>query len=278
MSTKSLKVIHSLCRSLAIRILSELTRSKCCLCRRGDVVATTFGGSISLPHRLCPACFNKLRQPILTGYLLVQEKPVPFFCAGAYEGVFQSLIHKIKYQGEAALCFDLAIVLHGLIAAFLNPENNYLLLPIPLHNRRQKERGYNQCEVLARALCRLNKEHRRFKGKAAAITFKPLLLRAKDTPPQHSLTRQERIANVESAFALKKGCASTIAGSRIILLDDVLTSGATAHEAAQLLLSAGAREVVVLTLARTIKKWQGLKARPAPFETSAPLGKGAHQP
>ena len=133
MNTKSLKVIHSLCRSLAIKVLCELTRNKCCLCRRGEVVATAFGGNISLPHRLCPACFNKLRQPILRGYLLVQDMPVPFFCAGAYEGVFQSLIHKIKYQGEAALCFDLAIVLDNLTGEFLKPEINYLLLPIPLH-------------------------------------------------------------------------------------------------------------------------------------------------
>ena len=270
MNTKSLKVIHSLCRSFAIKVLGELTRSKCCLCRRGEVVATAFGGSISLPHRLCPACFNKLRQPILTGYLLVQEKPVPFFCAGAYEGVFQSLIHKIKYQGEAALCFDLAIVLDKLTGEFLKPEINYLLLPIPLHPKRRRERGYNQCELLAKALCRR-------KGKAA-LTYKPLLLRAKDTPPQHSLTRQERIANVKSVFALKKGAANTIKDRHVILLDDVLTSGATAHEAALLLLSAGAREVVVLTLARTIKKWDGLKTRPAPFETSALLGKGAHPP
>ncbi len=249
MSTKSLKVIPSLCRWLALKVLSELTTSKCCFCLSAPVVATTISGTWRLPHRLCPACFNKLRQPILTGYLLVKEKPVSFFCAGAYEGAFQTLIHKIKYQGEAALCFDLAYVLAELTGDFLKPEINYLLLPIPLHPKRRQERGYNQCELLAKALCRL-------KGKAA-LTYKPLLLRAKDTPPQHSLTRQERIANVKSAFALKKGAANTIQDRHVILLDDVLTSGATAHEAAALLLSAGAREVIVLTLARTVKKWNG---------------------
>lgn len=252
MSTKSLKVIQNLCRWLALKALSELTTSLCCFCRRAPIVATTISGNWRLPHRLCPACFNKLRQPILTGYLLVQEKPVSFFCAGAYEGAFQTLIHKIKYQGEAALCFDLAYILEELAGEFLNPEINYLLLPIPLHHKRRKERGYNQCELLARALCRL-------KGKTA-LTYKPLLLRAKDTPPQHSLTRQERIANVKSAFTLKKAAATSIKGRHVILLDDVLTSGATAHEAATLLLSAGAEEVVVLTLARTIKKWDGPSA------------------
>lgn len=116
-----------------------------------------------------------------------------------------------------------------------------LLVPVPLHWRRLLHRRYNQAALLAQLLARAS-------GKA----YRPdLLRRRRHTPPQGMMGRKERAANVRSAFALGKA-SRDLRGSNILLVDDVLTSGATITACAELLRSAGAARVDVLTLARVI--------------------------
>jgi ComF family protein len=112
------------------------------------------------------------------------------------------------------------------------------VLPVPLSRQRLAERGYNQSWLLAQRLA---------PNKADA----GLLLRIRDTPPQRTLPRAERLTNLEGAFALEPLRAHEVRGQRLVLVDDVMTSGASLRAAVQVLLHAGAVQVDTLVLART---------------------------
>lgn len=115
-----------------------------------------------------------------------------------------------------------------------------VLVPIPLHGRRLFLRRYNQAAVLALAL-------RRLTGKPAALNA---LERRRATPPQGRLGREARRRNVAGAFAVTLAGRRAVDGRRVLLVDDVLTTGATAEACAKVLLAAGAAAVEVLTLAK----------------------------
>jgi ComF family protein len=112
------------------------------------------------------------------------------------------------------------------------------VLPIPLSTQRLAERGYNQSWLLARRLS---------PHKADA----QLLLRTRDTPSQRTLPRAERLANLVGAFAVEPLRAAQLHGKKVVLIDDVMTSGASLHTAARVLRQAGAAQVSALVLART---------------------------
>lgn len=118
-----------------------------------------------------------------------------------------------------------------------------LIAPVPLHRWRLLRRRYNQSALLALAL-----------GRAAGRPVVPdLLVRRRHTPTQGRLDRAQRHANVAGAFALRPGRAAAIAGRRVLLVDDVMTTGATVAECAKVLRRAGAAAVDVLTLARVVR-------------------------
>jgi ComF family protein len=112
-----------------------------------------------------------------------------------------------------------------------------MLLPMPLSSERLQERGFNQALLLAKAL-------------APSKTKAGLLLRIRDTPPQSSLSRSARLNNVLQAFAMEPLQQSAVAGKRIVLVDDVMTSGASLSAAAQCLRQAGAAHIMALVFAR----------------------------
>jgi ComF family protein len=115
-----------------------------------------------------------------------------------------------------------------------------LLVPVPLHRRRLFQRRYNQAALLARALAR-----------PARIAVLPdALARLRATPPLGDKSAAERAVTVAGAFAVRPGRAMRIAGQRVLLIDDVMTSGATANACAAALLAAGAADVAVLVAAR----------------------------
>jgi ComF family protein len=113
-----------------------------------------------------------------------------------------------------------------------------LVLPIPLSRERLAERGFNQSLQLARLL-------------APRQWDATLLLRIRHTPAQSALDRKARLANVKGAFALDPLRAGEVRGKRIVLVDDVMTSGASLHSAARVLREAGAARVTAIVLART---------------------------
>lgn len=140
-------------------------------------------------------------------------------------------VHQLKYGGWARIAQSLARVMTGLI----EPGAAVVLVPIPLAAKRASRRGYNQAEVLARAIA----IQQRLAIDAA------LLNRARETRTQTRLTPEARAANVGDAFV-----AAPCDGARLVLVDDVFTTGATLAAAASALLEAGAQRVEAITFAR----------------------------
>ncbi len=150
------------------------------------------------------------------------------------------ILHRYKYQ--RALWFEpfLAELLIARAKPELSTEHWDFIVPIPLHPAKKREREFNQAERLAARL-----------SAATGIRMNNRLLkRILPTRSQTLLSRQERLANVRNAFAMRD--ANRLNGQRIVVLDDVLTTGATANACAKVLLAAGAGEVCVWTVARGI--------------------------
>lgn len=155
-----------------------------------------------------------------------------------YEGSLRKAIHQLKYKRDLALGEALARPLIELWPR-LGWEVD-LLLPVPLGVARLAERGYNQSALLARPL-----------ALAHSIPYRPQgLKRLRETRSQVELSAQERRLNVRGAF---QGEARVVSGKRVLVVDDIATSGATLDACALALLEAGALEVVCLTLARAGK-------------------------
>jgi ComF family protein len=115
-----------------------------------------------------------------------------------------------------------------------------LTIPVPLHPKRLRWRGFNQAVILAREV-----------GRLWEIPVDPfLLLRSRETPPQTELREDERRKNVRGAFTVNP--RKSVQGKKLLLVDDVYTSGATVNECSRTLLRAGAKQVQVLTLTRTV--------------------------
>jgi ComF family protein len=155
-------------------------------------------------------------------------------------GLILDVIHRYKYK--RALCFEpfLAELLVREAVPHLREESWDMIVPVPLHTAKMREREFNQAERLARHLSRATNipVHGR------------LVARVKPTATQTQLTRAERTGNVHQAFAVQRG--KKLDGEKIILLDDVLTTGATTSACAQVLRKAGAGKIGVWTVARGI--------------------------
>ena len=148
------------------------------------------------------------------------------------------IIHAYKYR--RALCFEpfLATLLIREAAPILRQEKWDLIVPVPLHPVKQRQREFNQAERLAHCLSRATK----------IPVNKNLLRRVESTRTQTMLSRPQRAENVQRAFAMRPG--KKLNGEKIILLDDVLTTGATTSACAKILSDAGAGEICVWTAAR----------------------------
>lgn len=151
------------------------------------------------------------------------------------QGAVRKAIHALKYQGVRAL----APTLGRLMAHFVTQQglSADVLVPVPLHRKRERRRGYNQSLLLARAT-----------GKVIGLPVEPhALVRVRDTRSQLELRAEERQANVEGAFRAR---GETVAGRRVLVIDDVCTTGATLEACAIALKEANAASVWGLTLAR----------------------------
>jgi ComF family protein len=151
-----------------------------------------------------------------------------------YEEPTSQIIHRFKYEGYFALGEPLAGLMVAGWPAWEQPPD--LLLPIPLHPRRRRRRGYNQSELLARPL-----------GRDLSIQVDTTILaRVRHTLPQVGLGPDERRHNVSGAFA----ASPAVQGRHVLLIDDVLTTGATLSAAAEAALRSGAASVSAYCLAR----------------------------
>lgn len=156
------------------------------------------------------------------------------------DGPARRLIHALKYGDRLDLARPLGTWMARAGADLLAEAD--LLVPVPLHRTRLWRRQFNQAAVLAREVSR-----------ASGIAWDPLtLLRVKATASQVGMTRPQRMDNVQGAFAVPAARAMAVADRRILLVDDVLTTGSTLNAASRVLLRAGARGVDVLVFARVV--------------------------
>ena len=151
------------------------------------------------------------------------------------EGTVRDLVHALKYRDLRAAAPELGRLLATYMEA--SPLAAEVLVPVPLHRRRLRERGYNQSELMAREL-----------GKATGIPVDTTTVRRTwDTPPQVSTeSRNDRRKNIEGAFE----CSPALEGRRVLLIDDVVTTGGTMSACAGAIGLAGAESVWGLALAR----------------------------
>lgn len=154
-----------------------------------------------------------------------------------HDGAVAKAIHRFKYEDKPELSRPLAAMLLANARAFI-AESKGLLVPVPLHQKRYRERKYDHAMLLAVELGKL----------AGRRVPDAALVRVVDTPRQVGLSDEERVKNVLGAFT----AGAEVKGQEVLLLDDVLTTGATAHAAATVLLEAGAAKVRVLSLARAV--------------------------
>ncbi len=163
------------------------------------------------------------------------------YCFGAYEGVLRELIHLYKYGRVKTLARPLG----ALLAAALPREERFdAVTPVPLHWRRQWQRGFNQSELLARGIAR-----------RCGIPVIHALKRVRPTVAQAGLSNTGRCQNVAAAFQLRRApWAGAVEGKRILLIDDVMTTGSTAAACALALKRAGAAKVALLTVARVDRR------------------------
>ncbi len=181
---------------------------------------------------LCAACRAGLR-----GF----DRAASF---GFYEGVLRDLIHLYKYAGMRPLGRHLARYLaHSMAAGQMAGERFDAVVSVPLHWRKRWRRGFNQSEILARSVSRLR-----------AIPYMDALKRVRPAEVQAGLGKTARRRNVTGAFAVRRG--ADVQGKRVLLVDDVMTTGATATACGLALKRAGAQTVSLLTLARVDRRWR----------------------
>ena len=192
-----------------------------------NICGTTFPDSPSQNH-LCGDC---------------QETKPYFSCARAifsYDDAILNAIYQFKYKSNISVGEILADFMGGFSFPDIDFADYSFIIPVPLHIKRLRERGFNQSLILARAI---GEKHQ------ISVDFS-LLKRHKFTLTQTGSNKKERKQNIKGAFEVTD--KKKIAGKSIILIDDVYTTGATVNECAKTLLKAGAQKISVLTLARVL--------------------------
>lgn len=167
---------------------------------------------------------------------------------GLYYRTFMEVIHSFKYKGKLQLAGPLETLLFSVLMRHWNINDFDLVVPVPLHVKRFRERGFNQAFVLVRNWA---KRAERLMPEPGGLKIgRDVLERTRYTEPQTGLGREKRMKNIKGAFTVRD--ASAVEGKRILLIDDVYTTGATADECTKALFEGGAVSVDVMTLARAV--------------------------
>lgn len=209
-------------------LLSVIYTPRCIVC-----------GTSTLDRCLCKDCLDNI-------HFLCREVSTPvrryysrLFAVAAYEGPMLAVVHKFKYGRGRAAVRIVSDLLKEHIRWFDDVE---CIVPVPQSMRRYIKRGYNQSVIIAQMVSRLT-------GKPV---FARALVKAAHTPPQVGKSLGERKDNLVAAFAAPHFRAQSVKNRNVLLVDDVVTSGATIDECARVLLKSGASKVDVLTVAKTL--------------------------
>ena len=225
-----------------LRRLAHATPAHCEVCRRwpSQPVCEGCRAEFAQPRHRCRLCALALPEGVPTCGRCLREPPPLDACRAAvsYGYPWAALVARYKFGGEAGWADTFAPLLLAVPGAPDAIAEADRLVPMPLSRERLALRGFNQAHELARRL-------------SPAKADAQLAIRLRDTPAQASLDRAARQANVRSAFALEPARAAQVRGRRVLLVDDVMTSGASIFAAAHALRSAGCAEVGAIVVART---------------------------
>lgn len=202
-------------------ILNLIFPPRCEVCKKGSTEV------------LCSECFAQIS--FMRPHLGIHNVSV-------YDGVLRSAIHRFKFKKRKNLADPLGILLVKYLSSnpALEVKEIDVIIPVPLHRKRLRERGFNQAELLARVVSKYYE-----KPVVSALE------RTKNTKAQFDLPRAERFKNITGAF--KVADPKGVYNKRILLLDDIYTTGATIAECSKALRTAGARRVEILTLSRAVE-------------------------
>lgn len=233
-------------------ISSLLFPRSCLVCRAPladggafEICGACMSGLRLKPEHSCRVCAAPIDGEVARAGITIcghcRTRPPPFdltFCGMRYEGKSREMIHRFKFGDGTRL----AGALSSLLCAELYPREEArktdMVLPVPLHRKRLFERGYNQSYLLARDV-----------GAALSLpVVTGVLVRGKYAGPQSARTRAERMENIKNAFLVER--PETVAGKSVLLVDDIMTTGATMSEAAKTLKKAGALAVICAVAAR----------------------------
>lgn len=218
------------------------------------------GVAVSDPHALCAACWSRLGHierpycerlgtpfPVDYGAPLQSSAALadpPVFrrarAVARYDEVARELVHRLKYGDRVELALAMGAMMCGAGAELLRDAD--VLVPVPLHRWRQWARRFNQADQLARVIAR----------KSGVPCLAGCVARVRRTTPQVGLTRAQRRDNLQGAFKVPDSFRPQLLDRRVLLIDDVLTTGATANAVSRALLRAGARDVDVLAFATVV--------------------------
>lgn len=206
-----------------------------------------FDGIRFITAPLCPVC--GIPYPVeespdhVCGDCLVKKRHIGTARSlGVYESILHDAIHAFKYGGNLTLGEQLGRLMAAHDYPSFRIRDYSLILPVPLHPRRLRQRGFNQSVILAREISRQHGVDMDFRA----------LRRIVDTESQAGLKKEERRSNIRKAFSITG--PERLRGQKILLVDDVYTTGSTLAECAKTLLKGGAEAVGALTLARAVQE------------------------
>lgn len=226
---------------LARRLLHGLP-ARCALCGAWPArpVCDACVTQLAPPRPRCRRCAQPVPAGVTQCGACLRAPPPLDACVAAvdYDWPWSDVVTQFKFGARTGWAHEMAALMRA--APWAEPllEQSTLLLPMPLSRARLRERGFNQAWLLARALDRRRADA-------------GLLLRVRDTTAQSALPRAERERNVRAAFAVEPLRVSEVESQQVLLVDDVMTSGASLYEAARTLRAAGAAGVSALVFART---------------------------
>ncbi|WP_099205508.1 ComF family protein [Scatolibacter rhodanostii] len=207
------------------KFLNLLFPPKCPLCRKRV-----------REHEFCEACRRNFPQKSIQRSLPIvkKEKKLRTVCVVPYEGAYRKAVQRFKFSNKKVYGYAMTKVMAE-ASADLKMKFDAICF-VPISKKRKRQRGYNQSELLAALI-----------GKSLTVPVLPLLIKVRENEIQHELPAEKRVENVKNVFAAK----GTAKGLKLLLIDDILTTGATLSACTEELFRAGADEVCGLCFADT---------------------------
>lgn len=211
-------------------LLNLFLQSNCPLCQRPT------------SQEFCQNCAKHLQKCYLPNPSILWQKPLPVFAWGAYGGILKRAIAAMKYENQPQIARPLGQYMGQAWLLNHGRDPQIVVVPIPLHADKQKQRGYNQAALIARSFCETTGLKLKLNG----------LQRVRETKAQFGLSVSEREKNLAEAFRIKQDFRHRL-DAPVLLVDDIYTTGATAKSAVQTLHQAGIAVLGLAATATTIK-------------------------